>query len=332
MEEELKTMVPTDVGTIENYTETEGKVRFTLALLRPIEAMAKATKRAIEAFVKERTGVEPVITVREPAPAKKPQVVRQGGMEHVSRVVAIASGKGGVGKSSVAAALARALAADGLRVGLLDADIYGPSVPRLFGLEGYQPLACSHNADMMEPAISAEGIRVMSIGFFIPAGDALVWRGPMATSALKQMIHQTAWGEIDVMVVDLPPGTGDVHLTAVAELKIEGVVIVSTPSDLALADVVRGIGMFKSKNIEVPIIGVVNNMAYFAPSDNPSKRYYIFGTDEHLIALCQREHLPVLCEIPISEHYGEPLVVPPAVASFIIRSGSVAPATPCSSL
>lgn len=312
-------MVPTDVGTIENYKESEGKVRFTLALLRPIEAMAKATKRAMEAFVKERTGEEPVITVREPAPApKKAKVERQGGMEHVARVVAVASGKGGVGKSSVAAALARALAADGLRVGLLDADIYGPSQPRLFGLEGYQPLATEQNPDLMEPAISEEGIRVMSIGFFIPAGDALVWRGPMATSALKQMIHQTAWGEIDVMVVDLPPGTGDVHLTAVAELKIEGVVIVSTPSDLALSDVVRGIGMFKSKNIDVPIIGVVNNMAYFCPSDNPSKRYYVFGTDEHLKELCQREKLPVLCEIPISERYGDPLVVPTSFASSII--------------
>lgn len=301
MLEELKGMVPPEVGSIENYTQSEGRIRFTLALTRPVEAMAKSVKRALTAFVLEKTGTEPFIIVREPALNKtiKPKIERMAGLAHVGRVVAVASGKGGVGKSSVAADLARSLAMRGERVGLLDADIYGPSQPRLFGLEGYEPVAVSEGSQMIEPALTAEGIKLMSIGFFIKADDALVWRGPMATSALKQMIHQTEWGEIDVLVVDLPPGTGDVHLTAVGELKIEGALIVTTPSDLALADVVRGVSMFRAENIAVPIIGFINNMAYFETPDMPGKRYYVFGTSDHLSQIASEQNIPILAEIPL---------------------------------
>lgn len=310
MEQELKKMVPAEIGTIEGYSEADGVIKFTLSLARPLEAMAKSVKRALEAKILEATGVEPFIIVKEPsAKSPKPAVERHGGLKNVGRVIAVASGKGGVGKSSVAAAIARMLAAKGLKVGLLDADIYGPSQPKLFGLEGYQPIPSEGDENMIEPAITAEGIKVISIGFFIAPSDALAWRGPMATTALKQLIHQTSWGEIDVLVVDLPPGTGDIHLTAAAELKIEGAIIVTTPSDLALADVVRGIGLFKAQNIEIPILGIVNNMAYFAPSDMPNKRYYIFGTDDNLRELAAAEHLPILATIPVSEHYGQPLVL-----------------------
>lgn len=303
-------MVPSEIGTIEGYSEADGVIKFTLSLARPLEAMAKSVKRALDAKILEATGVEPFIIVKEPSskPAK-PAIERHGGLKNVGRVIAVASGKGGVGKSSVAAAIARMLAAQGLKVGLLDADIYGPSQPKLFGLEGYQPIPSEGDENMIEPAITAEGIKVISIGFFIAPSDALAWRGPMATTALKQLIHQTAWGILDILVVDLPPGTGDIHLTAAAELKIEGAIIVTTPSDLALADVVRGIGLFKAQNIEIPILGIVNNMAYFAPSDMPNKRYYIFGTDDNLRELAAAEHLPILATIPVSEHYGQPLVL-----------------------
>lgn len=308
MLEELRAMVPAELGTIENYSESEGKVRFTLTLLRPAEAMAKSVKRALETRLEE-CGFESFIVVKEPHKAEKPKIKRQGGMENVARVIAVASGKGGVGKSSVAAAIARSLASAGIRVGVLDADIYGPSQPKLFAVEGYQPAACQDNENMMEPAVTATGIKLMSIGFFVGADQALAWRGPMATSALKQMIDQTAWGEIDILVVDLPPGTGDIHLTVASELKIDGAIIVTTPSDLALADVVRGIALFRAKNVEVPILGVINNMAYFAPSDMLDKRYYIFGTDDNLKALAAQYHIPILASIPITEHYGAPLSI-----------------------
>lgn len=299
-------MVSTEVATIENYTQSdEGAIRLTLALVRPMEAVAKSVKRALEATIKERTGVEPFIIVKEPsakaAAGAKPKVERMEGLRDVARVVAVASGKGGVGKSTVAAELARSLARRGLRVGLLDADIYGPSQPMIFGVEGYQPSAADAEGKMILPAVTAEGIKLMSIGFFIGASDALVWRGPMATSALRQMIHQTSWGELDVLVVDLPPGTGDVHLTAVGELKIEGAFIVTTPSDLALSDVVRGIEMFRAENINVPILGVINNMAYFETADMPGKKYYIFGTSDHLHRLLREQHLPLVAEIPLGD-------------------------------
>lgn len=302
MLDELKSMVPQDLGTIENYTQNDGRIRLTIALNRPQEAVAKSVKRAMESLIVERTGLEPLVILREPAAkSAKPKVERMAGLAQVARVVAVASGKGGVGKSTVAANLAVSLAARGKRVGLLDADIYGPSQPKIFGCEGYRPVAASQDSELIEPFTSSQGIRIMSIGFFIKADDALVWRGPMATSALRQLIHQTQWGEIDVLVVDLPPGTGDVHLTAVAELKIDGAIVVTTPSDLALADVVRGVKMFQADNISVPIIGFINNMAYFQTPDVPGKKYYVFGTSDHLKTISAEENIPILAEIPLSE-------------------------------
>lgn len=192
----------------------------------------------------------------------------------VGRIVAVASGKGGVGKSTVAAGLAVELAAMGYRVGVLDADIYGPSQPLLFGVEGYVPV--SEDGKMIEPVIN-KGVKIMSIGFFIGKSDALIWRGPMAVNALRQLTRQTVWGEIDFLVVDLPPGTGDVHLNIAHELEIDGAVVVSTPGVLAQADVRRGVEMFKADGVGVPILGVVENMAWFSPSELPDNKYFIFG-------------------------------------------------------
>ena len=195
----------------------------------------------------------------------------------IARVIAVASGKGGVGKSTVTANLAVALRDMGYRVGVLDADIYGPSQPRMFGVEGYVPDAVREgDQDRIVPARSME-ILLMSIGFFIRPTDALLWRGAMAVNALKQMIHQTQWGALDFLLVDLPPGTGDIHLSIIGELKIDAAVIVSTPQQVAVADVVRGVEMFRNENVAIPIAGIVENMAWFTPEELPEARYYLFG-------------------------------------------------------
>jgi ATP-binding protein involved in chromosome partitioning len=237
-----------------------------------------------------------MVTIEEPAP--KPQTAAPDGLALVHKIVAIASGKGGVGKSSVAALVAATLAEQGYRVGVLDADVYGPSQPQLFGVEDYLPPAVSEGGvEWIVPAESM-GVKVMSIGFFVGAGDAVVWRGPMAGGALKQLIHQTRWGELDFLLVDLPPGTGDVHLSVVHEMNIDGAVIVSTPQRLAVADVRRGVEMFRSEGIDVPVWGVVENMAWFTPAELPDNRYYIFGRGgarEFAVA----EGIDFLGEIPI---------------------------------
>ena len=195
----------------------------------------------------------------------------------IAKVIAVASGKGGVGKSTVTANLAVALRNMGFRVGILDADIYGPSQPKMFGVEGYLPDAVQEEgADHIVPAEPMD-IRLMSIGFFIKPTDALLWRGAMAVSALKQMIHQTKWGTLDFLLADLPPGTGDVHLSIIGELKIDSAVIVSTPQQVAVADVVRGVEMFRNENVNIPVAGIIENMAWFTPEELPENRYYLFG-------------------------------------------------------
>lgn len=210
----------------------------------------------------------------------------------------MASGKGGVGKSTVTANLAVALNNLGYRVGILDADVYGPSQPKMFGLEGYVPEAeQEEGTDYLLPA-EARGIRIMSIGFFIKPSDALLWRGAMATNALRQMIHQTRWGELDFLLIDLPPGTGDVHLSILSELRLNGAVIVSTPQQVAVADVLRGIEMFRHSQVGVTVAGIIENMAWFTPAELPENRYYLFGKGGAR-ALAERCGVDFLGEIPI---------------------------------
>ncbi len=274
-------------GMVENLSvdPSTGAVRFTLKLTKPRDPMAGSVRRAAEAVLTQATGVAPVIVVAEPLPADskaaKQQTMRaKSQLNEIGQVIAVASGKGGVGKSTVTANLAVALASEGYRVGVLDADIYGPSMPKMFGVEAYKPVAeIAEDGSDLEYIVPAEayGVKVMSIGFFISGSEALVWRGPMATNALRQLLHQTAWGELDFLLIDLPPGTGDLHLTIVSELKLSGAVIVSTPQEVALLDVVRGIAMFRNEHVQVPIRGIVENMAWFTPAELPDNRYYIFG-------------------------------------------------------
>ena len=213
-------------------------------------------------------------------------------------IIAVASGKGGVGKSTVAVNLAVALAKMGYSAGLLDADIYGPSIPCMLGMEGAQPTVKSDGGHEMIAPVEQYGVRMLSIGFFVRPEDAIIWRGPRATSAIRQLLHHGDWGELDCLVIDLPPGTGDVHLTIVQELSVTGAVIVSTPQKAALADAIKAINLFQDPKVNVPILGLVENMAWFTPEEAPDNRYYIFGSGG-CKALAEREGIRLLGQIPI---------------------------------
>ena len=197
----------------------------------------------------------------------------------IDNVIAISSGKGGVGKSTITSNLATSLSKMGFKVGILDSDIYGPSIPTMFDVESSRPASVKiDNRSMIEP-IENYGVKILSIGFFTEPNQAVIWRGPMASKALNQMIFDTNWGELDFLLVDLPPGTGDIHLSIVQSIPLNGAIVVSTPQKVALADAKRGISMFNQKNIEVPVLGLIENMAYFVPEDMPEKKYFIFGKD-----------------------------------------------------
>ena len=222
----------------------------------------------------------------------------------IDSIIAISSGKGGVGKSTVTANLAVTLAKMGCSVGVLDADIYGPSMPTMFDMEGKRPLSVNVDGKSKMAPIENYGVKVLSIGFFTQANQAVVWRGPMAAKALNQMIFDAAWGELDFLLIDLPPGTGDIHLSIVQSLPLNGVVVVSTPQNVALADAKKGIAMFNQESINVPVLGIIENMAYFTPKELPDNKYYIFGRQgaENLAA----DHdIPFLGALPLVQSVRE---------------------------
>ena len=222
----------------------------------------------------------------------------------VKNILAVASGKGGVGKSTISVNLAIALAKMGAKVGLLDADVYGPSIPKMLGVEGKTPSIKKVNGKDVILPIEAQGIKMLSIGFFVKPEDALIWRGAMATSAINQFVKDTDWGDLDYFVIDLPPGTGDIHLTIVQAMPVTGAVIVSTPQQVALADALRGVSMFKADKIEVPIIGFIENMSWFTPEELPNNKYYIFGKDG-LKDLANRMEIPLLGQLPLVQSIRE---------------------------
>lgn len=265
-------------GIVSDIAQQGDGIVITLAFPKRRDPFANSIKRqitgAIAAACPEYAGHIAVAERETPAPAKKTPVSSTASVKHI---IAVASGKGGVGKSTVTANLAATLRDMGYKVGILDADIYGPSMPKMFGLENYTPQATVEEEQEYILPAEANGIRVASIGFFISPDDALIWRGPMATNALKQLMHQTLWGELDYLLIDLPPGTGDVHLSVVGEVKVNGAIIVSTPQQVAVADVRRGIRMFQADGINVPVLGIVENMAWFTPAELPENRYYLFG-------------------------------------------------------
>ncbi|MBP3419964.1 MAG: Mrp/NBP35 family ATP-binding protein [Marinifilaceae bacterium] len=219
-------------------------------------------------------------------------------LENVANIIAISSGKGGVGKSTVSANLAVALAKQGYKVGLVDADIYGPSIPKMFGCEDGRPYMVEVDGKELIEPIEVYGVKILSIGFFVDPASATVWRGPMASGALKQLLEQGHWGELDFLLIDLPPGTSDIHLTLVQTVALTGAVVVSTPQKVALADAIKGINMFESPGISVPVLGLVENMAWFTPEELPENRYYIFGK-EGCAELAKERGIQLLGQIPI---------------------------------
>jgi len=225
-------------------------------------------------------------------------------LAQIKNIIAIASGKGGVGKSTIASNLAVALANTGAKVGLVDADIYGPSVPKMFNMEGARPEVTKVNGKDVIIPVEQYGVKLLSIGFFVKPEDALVWRGPMATNALTQLLMQGDWADLDYLLIDLPPGTSDIHLTLVQTVAVTGAIIVSTPQDVALADAIKGINMFKTEKINVPILGLVENMAWFTPAELPNNKYYIFGNGGGE-ALAKKMDIKLLAQIPIVQSIRE---------------------------
>lgn len=290
------------LGMVDDIKTTGNKISFNLLFKKPndpfISSIRKACVQAIESNLGEEAEIKGNISVKVPEKEDKKAQEEEQILSGVKNIIAVASGKGGVGKSTIATNTAVSLAKTGAKVGLIDADIFGPSVPKMFNLEGQRPhVKKVEGVDQITP-IEKYNVKVLSIGFFINPEDALVWRGPMATNALKQMIHQGNWGELDYLVIDLPPGTSDIHLTLVQELPVTGAVIVSTPQNVALADAVKGIRMFTNKNINVPVLGLIENMSWFTPEELPENKYFIFGK-EGCKKLAEKENVPLLGQIPI---------------------------------
>ena len=301
---------------IEDDLRIEGnKVTFSLVFDKQndpfAKSLVKACEQAILTYVSPEVDIKGNITIKSKQPIAKPTEKPLAGVKYT---VAISSGKGGVGKSTVSANLAVALAKLGYKVGLLDADIYGPSMPKMFGLEDEHPTAEVIDGKEWILPIEKYGVKLLSIGFFVDPDKALIWRGAMASNAIKQLINDAQWGELDYFLLDLPPGTSDIHLTLVQALQLSGAIVVSTPQQVALADARKGLQMFQTDKIEVPILGLVENMAWFTPAELPENRYYIFGKDG-CKNLAEEKNVPLLAQIPIvqsiceSGDTGEPVAL-----------------------
>ena len=289
-----------EMGMIEDDIRIESnKVSFSIVFEKPndpfIKSIVKAAETAVLTYVDEGIDIKGNIRLKfkQILPPEPPRL-----LPDVKNIIAITSGKGGVGKSTVAANLAVALAQSGYRVGLLDADIFGPSIPKMFDEEEAHPvLEKSGEKDRIVP-IEKYGVKILSIGFFVNKSDALVWRGTMASNALKQLIADADWGELDYFLIDLPPGTSDIHLTLVQTLAVTGAIVVTTPQEVALADARKGVNMFTGEKINVPVLGLVENMAWFTPAELPENKYYLFGKEGGK-RLAEELHIPLLGQIPI---------------------------------
>ena len=288
------------LGMIGEVGSDANGISVTIVPEKPNDPFLTSLKSSIVRALKESLGND--VIIREikvqPKTAKEPEPKQDEVLPGVKNIVAVSSGKGGVGKTTIAVNLAVALARKGYRTGLLDADIFGPSVPRMLNAEGYHPgIERRNGTDFIIP-LEKHGVKILSAGFFIDPSEAVVWRGPMASSFLRQMIMQGDWGSLDYLLFDLPPGTSDIHLTLVQEVPVTGAIVVSTPQEVALADAVRGISMFRSEKINVPVLGLVENMSWFTPAELPENKYYIFGR-EGCRELSKKMNVPLLGQIPI---------------------------------
>ena len=287
-----------EAGMLDDDLRINGqRVSFSLIFPRNPDPFMKSVVKAAEAAIKAHCGQETEVEITALAPEHAPKQ-QEKLLPQVKHIIAVSSGKGGVGKSTVAANLAVSLVAAGYKVGLLDADIFGPSVPTMFHLEDFQPYGEMVGDKQMIVPAERYGVKILSIGFFVRPEQATVWRGPMASNALKQLISEANWGELDYFVIDTPPGTSDIHLTLLQELNVTGAIIVSTPQQVALADARKGIDMYQNEKISVPILGLVENMAWFTPAELPENRYYIFGRNG-CQQLAEQLGLPLLGQIPL---------------------------------
>jgi ATP-binding protein involved in chromosome partitioning len=288
-------------GLVTNIVVFGDEVNIDVTIHNPTLHAKKQVEVDILKAIHKEVHPKAKITTRITVEAKQEEAVnliRGAEIEGVKNIIAVASGKGGVGKSTVTANLAIALQQKGYKVGVVDADIYGPSQHIMFDVEKSRPQASNVNGKPVMLPVESYGVKLLSIGFFAPGSQAVVWRGPMATKALNQLIKDSYWGEIDYLLIDLPPGTGDIHLSLVQAVPVTGAVIVSTPQTIALADAKKGVGMFQLDTIQVPVLGLVENMAYFTPEELPENKYYIFGKDGTK-NLADDLNLPLLAEIPL---------------------------------
>jgi ATP-binding protein involved in chromosome partitioning len=299
---EGKNMV--ESGAVQNVITFGDEVVVDLVLSTPALHIKKRAEvdilKTIHEKVYEKAKVKVNIKVEN---SGKPEIKGKA-IPGISNIIAVASGKGGVGKSTVTANLAVTLAKMGFKVGLLDADIYGPSMPMMFDVEVERPLSVNVDGKSKMKPVENYGVKMLSIGFFTKPNQAVVWRGPMAAKALNQMIFDAAWGELDFLLIDLPPGTGDIHLSIMQSLPITGAVIVSTPQKISLADAKRGVDMFQQESINVPVLGIIENMAYFTPEELPDNKYYIFGQQGAKL-LSEDLGVPFLGEIPLVQSIRE---------------------------
>lgn len=303
---EGKNMV--ESGQVQNVVTFADEVIVDLKLTTPALHIKKRAEADVIKVIKEKVAAEAKVVVNisvEAPPAKQnPNLIKGKPIPGIQNIIAVASGKGGVGKSTVTANLAVTLSKMGFKVGILDADIYGPSIPIMFDVALEKPLSINVDGKSKMKPIENYGVKVLSIGFFTQPNQAVIWRGPMAAKALNQLIFDAAWGDLDFMLIDLPPGTGDIHLSIMQSLPITGAVVVSTPQNVALADARKGVAMFQQENIDVPVLGIVENMGYFTPEELPENKYYIFGK-EGAKNLSEDLGVPFLGEIPLVQSIRE---------------------------
>lgn len=315
---EGKNMV--ESGAVQNVITFGDEVVVDLLLSTPAMHIKKRAEEDIKKLIHEQFSPEAIVKVNSKVVVPEKNEIKGKSIPGISNIIAVASGKGGVGKSTTTANLAVTLAKMGFKVGVLDADIYGPSMPIMFDVEHEKPISVEVDGKSKMKPIESYEIKLLSIGFFTAPSQAVIWRGPMAAKALNQMIFDADWGTLDFMLIDLPPGTGDIHLSIMQSLPITGAVVVSTPQAVALADAKKGVSMFQSEAINVPVLGIIENMAYFTPEELPNNKYYIFG-QEGAKNLADDLEVPFLGEVPLVQSireagdYGRPAAL--QTASFL---------------
>ena len=293
-------------GSVKNIVVFDKEIVIDLEILKPTLQAKNTIKRKITDSLKNNIDFNINIKINFILISEKEPTIYNSTkkIKNVSNIIAISSGKGGVGKSTITANLAVSLSKMGFKVGILDADIYGPSIPEMFDVSGQKPLAVDVDGKSKMKPIENYGVKILSIGFFTKIDQAVIWRGPMASKALNQMIFDADWGILDFLLVDLPPGTGDIHLSIMQSLPISGAVVISTPQKIALNDARKGVSMFKKENINVPVLGIIENMAYFIPNELPENKYYLFGK-EGARNLSTDLNIPFLGEVPIIQSVRE---------------------------